>query len=641
MQKSPGTGSGAFFVVRLCKRGAFCIYLVKTESMRCFFTLLIFLSITPLVTAQSFPHEGCITSTDGTPVHLATLSTIDGAVIATTNESGCYTVQLTDSLVELQIRAPHHVYREVMSISGRPLAIELPKGSSPELTDRAAREEAFMRGKSPFDISRPETDPVPASDAVMASEMVHTTPGITMSAAPEPVGKARTSAFASRRADRVSLPDAGTLTAGEINDFTKWTLWEDISQAELHQYRNDWPLFADHRYTVQVVSESGAILADEPVELIDSRGRVLWEARTDNTGKAELWAGFNDQQKTIPANLRLRVAGKSYHAENAQPFQQGINFLRIEQSCRPVASLDIAFVVDATGSMSDEIAYLQSELLDVIERIQDTLGLEDVRLGSVFYRDQGDTYLTKHSPLSGDFSKTIEFIRRQEADGGGDMPEAVPDALETALNELSWNTNSANRLLFLVLDAPPHQNSDEHARLKKLIRQAAAQGIRIIPVACSGINKTTEYLLRTMALATNGTYTFLTDHSGVGNPHLEPTTDEYDVEKLNDVIVRLAVQFGRSTTCEPPVAQHTEPLSNDPVLAWSFWPNPSEGIVNLKSDDTEATLYLTDQNGKLLERHLVRRAQERLRFDQYPAGVYYLRLESADGRISNQQLIIM
>ena len=46
-------------------------------------------------------------------------------------------------------------------------------------------------------------------------------------------------------------------------------------------------------------------------------------------------------------------------------------------------------------------------------------------------------------------------------------------------------------------------------------------------------------------MASGGTYVFLTDHSGVGNPHLEPTIGPYDVEKLNSLLVRLIDNYVR------------------------------------------------------------------------------------------------
>ena len=48
--------------------------------------------------------------------------------------------------------------------------------------------------------------------------------------------------------------------------------------------------------------------------------------------------------------------------------------------------------------------------------------------------------------------------------------------------------------------------------------------------------------MRTFVLLTNGTYTFLTDDSGIGNSHIKPTIDSYEVEKLNDLLLRLILQ---------------------------------------------------------------------------------------------------
>ena len=79
--------------------------------------------------------------------------------------------------------------------------------------------------------------------------------------------------------------------------------------------------------------------------------------------------------------------------------------------------------------------------------------------------------------------------------------------------------------------------------LQNQIKLAAEKGVKVIPIVASGINKETEFLMRSFALATNGTYVFITDDSGVGNSHLEPTVGDFDVEYLNDLIVRLVNEY--------------------------------------------------------------------------------------------------
>ncbi|MEL6851170.1 MAG: carboxypeptidase-like regulatory domain-containing protein, partial [Bacteroidota bacterium] len=85
---------------------------------------------------------------------------------------------------------------------------------------------------------------------------------------------------------------SGQLTAGELNDFSKWNLWEDINEGVLESYRSIWKMYPDHRYTVQLKNLDGKPLVNARLALMDKANTVLWSARTDNTGKAELWAGL-------------------------------------------------------------------------------------------------------------------------------------------------------------------------------------------------------------------------------------------------------------------------------------------------------------------------------------------------------------
>ena len=76
-----------------------------------------------------------------------------------------------------------------------------------------------------------------------------------------------------------------------------------------------------------------------------------------------------------------------------------------------------------------------------------------------------------------------------------------------------------------------------------MIPQYAKKGIRIIPIAASGVDKDTEFFLRFAAIATDGTYVFITNDSGVGNEHIAATVGQYEVEKLNELIIRLINQY--------------------------------------------------------------------------------------------------
>jgi hypothetical protein len=436
------------------------------------------------------------------------------------------------------------------------------------------------------------------------------------------------------------LPGAGQLTAGEVNDFSKWEFWSDISKEDLGRHRGTWQQYADHRYTLQLTNTAGAAVVNAPVELLDGQGNILWRARTDAQGRAELWAHYFQEVDLPASGLRMRgsVDGQDFELAEVTPFHQGINFHTIAAPCTDQPVVDVAFVVDATGSMGDEINYLQAELLDVMQRAKDSLTGADLRLGSVFYRDLGDDYLTREHDLTAELASTVKFVQAQSANGGGDGPEAVEDALEAALDKLTWREEATSRILFLVLDAPPHQAANNVKRMQIAAARAAAAGIQIIPVACSGIDKSTEYLMRSLALATNGTYTFLTDHSGIGNKHIEPSTDSYEVEYLNGVLLRLLIARSSLQSCKTtePIADFTKPVREPAADSWSCYPNPTSGPLTVRSATTATEGFLLDSNGKLLQRFAVRERFE-LDLSTYPAGQYYLKL----GEESAAQTVVL
>ena len=192
--------------------------------------------------------------------------------------------------------------------------------------------------------------------------------------------------------------------------------------------------------------------------------------------------------------------------------------------------------------MGDELEYLKAELEDVVTRIKQENANIPVRISVNFYRDEGDEYVVREFPFTTDLDAAVRAISEQSADGGGDTPEAVHTALNSAVNSHDWDEDSI-KVMFLVLDAPPHGDVQIIDDVVKHTRTAAEKGIRIVPVAASGVDKSCEYLLRSMAIMTGGTYTFLTDDSGIGYSHTEPTIGAYDVEKLNDMMVRIAGEY--------------------------------------------------------------------------------------------------
>lgn len=335
----------------------------------------------------------------------------------------------------------------------------------------------------------------------------------------------------------------GVITAGEWNDLDNWDFWISVlNEQDYSTMPSYWSFFNNNRVSVMLTSNDNTPVVDATVEL-KRNGTTIFSVRTDNFGRAELWADLYQHSSEVdPTSLALSINEGEFTSNNVKLYNDEANEIVFAASS-PSNRVEISFVVDATGSMGDELEFLKTELLDVLDRVKVENPNADVYTSSVFYRDEGDQYVTRVSPFTSNIETTIDFIKDQKADGGGDYPEAVHTALEKAISELQWSYSARTRLLFLVLDAPPHYNSSVVQSLQESVATAAEKGVKIIPVTASGIDKKTEFLMRFFAISTNGTYVFITDHSGVGNSHIEPTVGEYQVEFLNNLMVRLINKY--------------------------------------------------------------------------------------------------
>lgn len=332
--------------------------------------------------------------------------------------------------------------------------------------------------------------------------------------------------------------EPGVLTAGEWNDLNNWDFWNNLlNNQEYYEDVNKWNLKEIKRYSFVVADKNNSLVANAEICLLSGKVEV-WKTKTDNKGKATLWSDLDLDGLTAQVKFEDTEV-----IVDAIEYAQGVNKVHLNKPIENKKIIDIYFAVDATGSMGDEINYLKAELNNVIKRIKQNNPSLEMRFGSVFYRDEGDEYVTRPFTFTNDETSLISFISSQSANGGGDFPEAVHSALDVAITQNSWNDNASARIMFLLLDAPPHYTQDVISSLELNLIKAAEKGIKIIPITASGIDKSTEYLMRSFAILTNGTYVFITDDSGVGNDHLEPTIGKFEVEKLNDLMVRLVGEY--------------------------------------------------------------------------------------------------
>ena len=355
------------------------------------------------------------------------------------------------------------------------------------------------------------------------------------------------------------------LTAGEWRDHENWGFLMNLVGTG-HLTLPEFGIDLLHRVSVTATDPAGNVLPNVKAELLDAKGNVLWTAMTDQAGHAYLFgaAGTSvhltcagaeqtialDAEQPITLETSQETDPQAQQEQETQSQQQSPTDTELNTAAagnhQVTAVLDIAppryedmqvmFILDTTGSMGDEMLYLQSDFSSIAEEAGD----ENTSYAVSFYRDKGDDYVTK----CGKFTKDTGEIRRQlnaeTADGGGDTPEAVAEVLTETMTGDLWEEETV-KVAFLIYDAPPHDGTE--AALCEAMRQAAAKGIHLVPVVSSNGSRETELFGRAAAICTNASYVFLTDDSGIGDSHLEPIIGDYEVEPLHDIIVRLIREY--------------------------------------------------------------------------------------------------
>lgn len=333
-------------------------------------------------------------------------------------------------------------------------------------------------------------------------------------------------------------PQSGQLTASEINDLEKWHGWRDVfKNKDYKRTRDNWGFNLENKVKVVVKDKEGNPCNNIITTLYNTFNVPIMTSKTDIYGEVYLFKGLINRNTTNYFTVQISEG----NAIQGRKINATTDFVSFKMDSKLTSNdIDVMFTIDATGSMGDEISYLKAELKNIINRLD--ARINEKRVALTFYRDKTDDYLVRDFDFSTNIDEVKNVLSNQSAAGGGDYEEAVQEALRASMNK-SWNMEAKSKLLFLVLDAPPHFTEENVLIIKQQIKIAQEKGIKIIPIVASGANKTVEFLMRFFSISTNGTYVFLTDDSGIGNAHLKPTADDYKVEKLNDLIVRLIEKY--------------------------------------------------------------------------------------------------
>ena len=203
--------------------------------------------------------------------------------------------------------------------------------------------------------------------------------------------------------------------------------------------------------------------------------------------------------------------------------------------------IEAVFVLDTTGSMSGLIEGAKQKIWSIANQLASAQNGPQVRLGLIGYRDRGDHYVTRRFDLSEDVDALYAQLRQFSADGGGDGPESVNQALNEAVTRISWSADQGvYRVIFLVGDAPPHMDYSNDVPYPKSVELAKAKGIVVNAIQC-GSDANTARVWRSIAESGQGAFSAIAQDGGM----LAMTTPMDDeLGRLNTELAGTAIGYG-------------------------------------------------------------------------------------------------
>jgi hypothetical protein len=299
-------------------------------------------------------------------------------------------------------------------------------------------------------------------------------------------------------------PGPGPVRAGEWDDNANYREFMSYldTQSALSFHRID----LRHRRFVVVRDMEGRGVPNCRVTVSDGSKEV--SLTTAASGRAILFphaeglAGNSFKARTACAGGEAEKDVSLAAADAAVDLQ-----LDVQRPGMQSIDVDVAFILDTTGSMSEEI----NAVTATIDKVATDLAGRNVRVrvALVEYKDRGDAFVTKVYPFTADLQAFGASIKSIRASGGGDMPEDAVAGLHAGLTELSWSDNAVARLAFMIGDAAPHLDYQSGTDYESDLRSAARRGIKINTVAASGMDALGQAVWRQVAQYTGGTNLFV------------------------------------------------------------------------------------------------------------------------------------
>jgi Mg-chelatase subunit ChlD len=205
--------------------------------------------------------------------------------------------------------------------------------------------------------------------------------------------------------------------------------------------------------------------------------------------------------------------------------------------------VEVVFCLDTTGSMGGLIDAAKKKIWSISNQIAAGKPTPDLKVGLVAYRDRRDAYITKVFDLTDDLDAVYTNLMDFRAQGGGDGPESVNQALHEAVTKIGWSKDRKTlKIIFLVGDAPPHMDYAEDIKYPDTCKLAAAGDIIINTVQCGRDASTQKYWREICSLA-EGSYVQIDQKGG---PIVAVVTPyDTDLAKINSDLNRTLLVYGR------------------------------------------------------------------------------------------------
>ena len=341
------------------------------------------------------------------------------------------------------------------------------------------------------------------------------------------------------------IPQQTGLRAGSVDDNANFAEFLTYL-ARIHDLGVDTRDFdPTGRIVVTVTGTSGLPVAGAQVT-VTAGGTEIVRLRTTADGTARflpaLYAAAPVTQATQATEYTFTTGDAS--ATGAPGSAVALQAAAAGGGPDPVA-LDVMFLLDATGSMGDEIGRLKDTIDAVAAQVGGFDSKPDVRFAMTLYRDQGDMFVTSTFDFTSDIAAFRAALNDVVADGGGDYPEALEEGLASALSEPSWREPASTlQLVFLVADAPPHIDRQVSVAYPVAIVDAISRGIKVFPIASSESDDQAEAAFREIAAGTGARFVFLS-YGALGAATGESTdiaATDYEELPLDALVVRLIAE---------------------------------------------------------------------------------------------------